>query len=182
MNIQPQKKEVGPVRTSCYLVGSDCHPINCSMPGFPVLHYLLESAQNSGLLSWWYSLTITSSVAPFSSYLQSFPASGSFPMSELTILGCQSIGASASSTVLPMNVQGCFLYDWQVWPSCSPRDSQESSSAPQFKSINSSVLSLLYGPTLTSVHDYWKNQSFGYTDLFLAEWLLYFFIHCLGLS
>ena len=43
---------------------------------------------------------------------------------------------------------------------CSPRDSQESSQTPQLKSINSLVLSLLYGPTLTSIHDYWKNHSF----------------------
>ena len=47
---------------------------------------------------------------------------------------------------------------------CSPRDSQESSPTTQFKSINSPALSLLYGPTLTSVHDYWKNQSFDYRD------------------
>ena len=52
-----------------------------------------------------------------------------------------------------------FLEDWLVWSPCSPRDSQKSSPAPQFKSINSSALSLLYGPTLTSVHDYWKNHS-----------------------
>ena len=49
----------------------------------------------------------------------------------------------------------CLLYEWLVWSSCCPRDSQESS-APQFRSINSLALSLLYGPTLTSVHDYWK--------------------------
>ena len=48
---------------------------------------------------------------------------------------------------------------------CSPEDSQESFPIPQFKSINFSWLSLLYGPTLTSVHDYWKNHSFDYTDL-----------------
>ena len=48
---------------------------------------------------------------------------------------------------------------------CCPRDSQESSLAPQLKSINSSALSLLYGPTLTSVRDYWKNHSFDYMDL-----------------
>ena len=53
-----------------------------------------------------------------------------------------------------------FLYDWLVWSPCSPRDSQESSPAPQFESITCLVLSLLYGPTLTSVHDYWKNHSF----------------------
>ena len=52
-----------------------------------------------------------------------------------------------------------FLWDWLVWSPCSPRDSQESS-PPQSKSINSSALSFLYGPTLTSIHDYWKNHSF----------------------
>ena len=58
-----------------------------------------------------------------------------------------------------------FLSSWLVWSPCSPRDSQESSPAPQFKSINSSALSLPYGPTLTSVYDYWKNHSFDYMDL-----------------
>ena len=53
-----------------------------------------------------------------------------------------------------------FLYDWLVWSLCSPRDSQESSPTPQFKSTSSSAFSLLYGPTLTSIHDYWKNHSF----------------------
>ena len=53
-----------------------------------------------------------------------------------------------------------FLWDWLVCSPCSPRDSQESSLAPQFKSISSLAFSLLYGPTLTSVHDYWKNHSF----------------------
>ena len=55
-----------------------------------------------------------------------------------------------------------FLYDWLLWSLCSPRDSQESSPTPQFKSINSLALSFLYGPTLTSRHDYWKNHSFEY--------------------
>ena len=54
---------------------------------------------------------------------------------------------------------------WLVWFPCSPRVSQESSPAPQFKGINSLVLSFLYGPTLISIHDYWKNHSFDYTDL-----------------
>ena len=53
-----------------------------------------------------------------------------------------------------------FLLDWPVGSPCSPRDSQESSPTLQFKSINSSVLSFLYSPTLTSIYDYWKNQSF----------------------
>ena len=57
-----------------------------------------------------------------------------------------------------------FLYDWLIWSPWSPRDSQESSSTSQFKSINSLALSLLYGPTLTSIHDYWKNNSSDYMD------------------
>ena len=52
-----------------------------------------------------------------------------------------------------------------VGSSCSPRDSQESSPTPQFKSVDSSVLSFLCSPTLTSIHDYWKNHSFDYSDL-----------------
>ena len=56
------------------------------------------------------------------------------------------------------------LYDWLVWSPCCPKDSQESSPTSQFESISSSALSLLYGPTLTSTHD-WKNQSFDYMDL-----------------
>ena len=53
-----------------------------------------------------------------------------------------------------------FFYDWLVWSSCSPNCSQESSPTPHFKSINSSVLSFIYSPTLTSIHDYWKHHSF----------------------
>ena len=54
------------------------------------------------------------------------------------------------------------LQDWLVGSPCSPRDSQESSPTPQFKSINSSALSFIYGPILTSIHDYWKNQSIAF--------------------
>ena len=57
------------------------------------------------------------------------------------------------------------LWDWLVWSPCRPRDSQESSPTPQFRSINSLALSFLYGPTLTSIHDYWRNHSFDYMDL-----------------
>ena len=98
--------------------------------------------------------TISSSVICFSSCLQSFPASGSFLVSQFFTSGGQSIGDSAS--VLPMDIQDWFPLGLQVWSPCSPRDSQESSPTPQFKSINSLVLSVLHGPTLTSIHDYWK--------------------------
>ena len=59
-----------------------------------------------------------------------------------------------------------FLYDWLLWYICSPKDSQESSPAQQFESINSLVFCILYNPALTSVHDYWKNHSFDYMYLY----------------
>ena len=57
-----------------------------------------------------------------------------------------------------------FLQDWLIWLPCSPRDSEEYSPTPQSESTNSSALSLIYGPPLTSVHDYWKNHSYDYMD------------------
>ena len=115
---------------------------------------------NSCPLSLWWHPTISSSVDRFSSCLQSFPESGSFPMSQFFTSGGQSIGVSASASVLPMNIQDWFPLGWTGWISLQSRDSQESSPTPQFKSISSSVLSFLYSSTLTSIHDYWKNHSF----------------------
>ena len=115
---------------------------------------------NSCPLSQWCHPTISSSVIPFSSCLQSFSASGSSLMSQFFISGGQSIGASASALVLLKNIQDWFPLELLVWTPYSPRDSPESSPTPQFRSINSLVFSLLYGPTLTSIHDYWKNHSF----------------------
>ena len=99
--------------------------------------------------SQWCYLTISSSVILFSCCPQFFPASGSF---QLFTSGGQSIGASASATVLPMNIQDWFPLGLTGLISLHPSDSQESSLAPQFKSINSSVLS--QSPTLTTIHDY----------------------------
>ena len=110
-------------------------------------------------LSWWCHPTISSSVIQFSSCLQFFPASRSLQMSQLFTSGGQSIGVSASTSVFPMNIQDWFPLDGLVGSPCSPRDSQESSPTPQLKSINSSALSLLHSPTLTSIHDHWKNHS-----------------------
>ena len=109
-------------------------------------------------LSRWCHPTISSSVIPFSSCPQSFPASGYFPMSQLFTSGGQSTGVSALASVLPKNTQ-----DWsplrRTGSPCSPRDSQESWPTLQFKSINSSALSFLHSPTLTSIHEPWKNHS-----------------------
>ena len=69
-------------------------------------------------------------------------------------------GVSASTSVFPMNNKDWYPLGWTDWTSLQFRDSQESSPTPQFKSINSSALSFLYTPILTSIHDYWKNHSF----------------------
>ena len=66
-------------------------------------------------LSWWCHPTISSSIIPFSSHLQSFPASGSFQMSPFFTSGGQSIGVSASTSVLPMNIQEWFPLGWTGW-------------------------------------------------------------------
>ena len=95
---------------------------------------------NSCPLHRWCHPTISSSFVPFSSRLQSFPASGSFPVSWFFASDGQSIGVSASAWVLPVNIQDWFPLGLTGLISCSPRDSQESSLTPQFKSINSSAL------------------------------------------
>ena len=104
--------------------------MDCSTPGFSVLHYLPEFALISVEPI---TLTISSSATPFSFYPQSFPASGSLPMYRLFSMGGQSIGLSASASVLPMNIQGWFPWGSTGWCPCCPRDSQESSPAPQFE-------------------------------------------------
>ena len=137
----------------------------CCTPSFLVQHQLLEFAQTHCPLSRWCHPTISSSIIPFSSCLQSFPASGSFPVSWLFISGGQILELLLQHQSFLRIFRVDFLWDWLFWSPCSPTDSQELSPAPQFKSINFSVLSLLYGPTLTSVYDYWKNHSFDYMDL-----------------
>ena len=128
-----------------------CDPMNCSTPGLPVHHQLWEFTQThihrvSDAIQPSHPLSSPSPPAP-----QSLPASESFPMSQLFTWGGQSAGVSALASFLPKKSQG--------WSPCGPRDSQESSPTPQFKSINSSALSLLHSPTLTSIHDHRKNHS-----------------------
>ena len=118
---------------------------------------------NSCPLSQWCHLTISSSNAPFSSSPQSFPASKSFPVSWLCTSGGQSIGASASVSVLPVNIQGCFPLGLTGLISLLSKGLSIVFSDTE--SINFSADHLLHGPTLTPVHDYLKNYSFDYMDL-----------------
>ena len=120
---------------------------------------------NSCPSSRWCHPAISSSVVPFSSCPQSLQESGSFPVSQLFAWGGQSIGVSASASSFQWRPRIYLLQNGLVGSPWSPRDSQESSPTPQFKSINFSVLSFLHSPTRTSIHDHWKNHSLDQTDL-----------------
>ena len=158
------KDLVGEIRvtTNCcsvtQLCPTLCYPMNCSMPGFPVLHYLPEFAQTH---VHWVGDAIQPShpLSPPCPPLKSFPALGSFPISWLFTLGGQSTGASASASVLPMNIQGQFPSGFTGLIL-----SKSKGLSRVFSNIISkaSILwhSASYGPTFTSVHDYWKNHSF----------------------
>ena len=115
---------------------------------------------NSCPLSRWCHAAILSSVLPFSSFPQSLPASGSFPMSQSFTSSSQSIGVSVSASVLPMNIQGWFPLGLTGLISLQSKGPQKSSPTPQFKSINSLMLSFPDSPILTSIHDYWKSHRF----------------------
>ena len=94
-----------------------------------------------------------------------FPASGSFPLNQFFTSGGQRIGVSASASVLPMNIQDWFPLGLTGLISLCPRNTEESSPVPQLKSINSSTLSFLYSPNLTSIQDNYKTHSFDLMDL-----------------
>ena len=117
---------------------------------------------NSCPLSHWYHPSISSSVIPFSC-LQSSPASGSFPMSQIFEPGGQNVGASALTSVLPVNIQDWFPLGLTGFISLQPKGLSRVFSNTKCKSTNSWALSLFYCPALTSIHDYRKNHSFDYT-------------------
>ena len=106
----------------CYLVAKSCltlcDHLDCITPGFPVLYHLPEFAQTH---VHWVSDAISSSFTHFSSYPQSLPASGSFPVSQLFPSGGQRIGASVLASVFPMNIQSWFPLGWTGWISLMPK-------------------------------------------------------------
>ena len=118
---------------------------------------------NSCLSSQWCHLTISSSVIPFSSCLQSFPASGSFSLRQYFASSGQSVGASASASILAMNIQDWFPLGWTGWISLLSKGLSRVSSNTTVQKHQFFGTHFLYSPTLTSIYDYWKNHS--YTDL-----------------
>ena len=140
---------------SCYL---QPHRLHSRLPCPSLSHRVCSNSRPLGRSCY---PTISSSVVPFSSCLQSFPASRSFPMSQFFASGGQSIVPSVSASVLLVNIQGHFPLGLTGFISLQSKRSHESSPTLQFESISSSLLRLLYGPTLTCIYDYWKNHSFG---------------------
>ena len=155
---------------SCYCCSfaksclTHCNPMNCSKPGFPVLHCLPEFAQTH---VHWVGDTIQSSrllSPPSSSALNLSQHQGLFLMSRLLAAGGQSIAASASASVLSMTTQDWFPLELtglisMLSKECSRVFSSTTIRKHQFFGIQPS-----YGPILTSVHDYWKNYTFDYMD------------------
>ena len=150
MNIS-KKNQFSSVTHSCLTL---CDPIDCSTPGFPVHHQLPELAQT-------HVHCVSDAIQP----------SLSSPSPTFNLAQHQGLFQWVSSLhqvakVLELQLQHQwilrtdYLQDWPVWSPCSPRKSQESSPTSQLKSINSSVLKFFYGPTLTSIHNYWINHSF----------------------
>ena len=136
-----------------------CDPMDCSMPGFPVHHQLQELAQT-------HVHRVSDAIQPSHPLLS--PSPPAFNPSQHQSLFQWANSSHQVAKVLEFQLQHQsfqwifridFLWDWLVWSPWSPRDSQESSPTPQFKSINSSVLSFVHSPTLTSIHDHWKNHS-----------------------
>ena len=148
--------EVSSVQFSCSVVSDPLWPHELQHTRSPCPSPIPRVYSNSCPLSRW----CHSSVVSFSSCLLSSQHQGLLNESVLHIRW-PSIG-SFSFSISPYNEYSgliSFMMDWFGSP-CSPRNSQESSSTPQFKSINSLALSFLYGPTLTFIHDHWKNHSF----------------------
>ena len=137
-----------------------CSPMDCSTPGLPVHHQLLEFTQTH---VHWVHDAIQPSYPLFPLLLlpSIFPSIRVFS-NESTLRMRWPKYWSFSFSISPSNEHSgliSFRMDWLGPSPCGPRGSQESSPAPQFKSINSSVLSFLYSPTLTSIHDHWKNHN-----------------------
>ena len=114
---------------------------------------------NSCPLRHWYYPIISPPAVPFSSCLQSFPASGSFLTCQLFASGGQNIGASASASVIPMNIQGWFPLGLTDLVSLQSKGLARIFSNTAVQKHQFLSVSLLYGPTLTSIHDYWKRHS-----------------------
>ena len=142
-----------------------CNPINCRTPGLPVHLQLLEFTQT-------HVHRVGDAIQPSHPLSSPFPPAPNPSQHQSLFQWANTSHEVAKVLEFQLEHQSFqwtprtdLLQDGLVGSPCSPRDSQESSATPQFKSINSLVLSFLYSPTLTSIHDDWKKRSFDYMDL-----------------
>ena len=156
------------LRTCCFSVAQSCltlcDTMDCSTSGIPVLHHLPELTQTH--VHW-----VSDVIQPSHPLSSPSPPALSLSQHQGLLRWVGSLHEVAKVLELQLQHQSFqriirvdFLCDWLVGSPCSPRDSRESSPTLQLKSINSSALSLLYGPTLTSIYIYQKNHSFDYMD------------------
>ena len=132
-----------------------CDPHGLQHTWLPCPSLSPRVCSNSCTLSWWWHPTISLSIVPFSYCLQSFPASGSFPMSQLFASGGQSIGVSASASVLPKNTQGWSPLQWTAWIS-----------------LQSKGLSRVFSNTTVQKHQFFGAQPSSQSNSHIHTWLL----------
>ena len=147
------------VQFSCSVMSDSLQPHESQHARPPCPWQTPRVYSNSCPLSWWCHPAISSSVISFSSCSQSLPASGSFPMSQLFPWGGQSTGVSASASVFPINTQGWSPLGWTGWISLKSKGLSRVFSNTIVQKHHLSGLSFLHSPTLTSIHDHWKNHS-----------------------
>ena len=151
---------------NCSVVADSLQPRRLRHARLPCPSPTPRAYPNSCPLSGWCHPTISSSVIPFSSCLQSFLTLGSFQMSQLFTSGGQSIGVSASASVLPMNIQDWFPLGLTGWISLQSKGlSRVFSNTTVWKHLLFSAQPCLWSK-ITCIHDYWKNHSFDYTYLY----------------
>ena len=137
-----------------------CDSMDFSTPGLPVYHQLPELPQT-------HVHGVSDAIQPSHLLSSPFPPASNLSQHQSLFKWVSSLHQVAKVLQFQLQHQSFlwifrvdFLQDWLVWSPCSPSNSQESSPTPQFKSINSSALSFLHSPTLTSIHDHRKNHSF----------------------
>ena len=141
-----------PVVQSCLTL---CYPHRLQHARLPYPSPTTRACSKSCQSSWWCHPTISSSVVPFSSCLQSFPASGSFPMSQFFISGSKNTGASASVSVLPMNIQDWFPLE-----------------LTGLISLQSKALSSIFSNTTVQKHKFFGTQLSLWYNSYIHTWLL----------
>ena len=152
---------ISSVQFSCSVMSNSLWPHGLQHAGLPCPSpKTLGAWSNSCPLSQWCHPAISSSVVPSSSRLQSFPASGSFHMSQFFASVGQTIELQPQHQSFPMKIQDWFPLGWSGWISLQSKGLSRVFSNTTVQKHQFFGTQFLYGPTLTSLHDYWKKHSF----------------------